>query len=149
MDRTVISNAGEAGLVPALLALDWGTSSLRAFLMDRSGNVIAQRASAHGIQNLPEQGVRGFEMAFAEMCGDWVGRWPGLPVVASGMVGSAQGWKEAPYVVCPADTDGLAGIQELAGNATGLFYMTEEGQEGRNAWLEKREPDFSKFRQRP
>jgi naphthoate synthase len=48
-----------------------------------------------------------------------------------------------------ADTDGLAGIQELAGNATGLFYMTEEGQEGRNAWLEKRPPDFSKFRQRP
>ena len=48
-----------------------------------------------------------------------------------------------------ADTDGLAGIQELAGNATSLFYMTEEGQEGRNAWLEKRPPDFAKFRQRP
>jgi naphthoate synthase len=48
-----------------------------------------------------------------------------------------------------ADTDGLAGIQELAGNATGLFYMTEEGQEGRNAWLEKRPPDFTKYRRRP
>jgi len=48
-----------------------------------------------------------------------------------------------------ADTDGLAGIQELAGNATGLFYMTEEGQEGRNAWLERRPPDFAKFRKRP
>ncbi len=48
-----------------------------------------------------------------------------------------------------ADTDGLAGIQELAGQATGLFYMTAEGQEGRNAWLEKRPPDFSKFRRRP
>ncbi|MDD2884653.1 MAG: 1,4-dihydroxy-2-naphthoyl-CoA synthase [Dechloromonas sp.] len=48
-----------------------------------------------------------------------------------------------------ADTDGLAGIQELAGNATGLFYMTEEGQEGRNAWLERRPPDFKKYRQRP
>lgn len=48
-----------------------------------------------------------------------------------------------------ADTDGLAGIQELAGNATALFYMTEEGQEGRNAWLEKRPPDFSKFPRRP
>jgi len=48
-----------------------------------------------------------------------------------------------------ADTDGLAGIQELAGNATALFYMTEEGQEGRNAWLEKRSPDFSKFPRRP
>jgi len=48
-----------------------------------------------------------------------------------------------------ADTDGLAGIQELAGNTTALFYMSEEGQEGRNAFLEKRQPDFSKFRRRP
>lgn len=48
-----------------------------------------------------------------------------------------------------ADTDGLAGIQELAGNATGLFYMSKEGQEGRNAWLERRPPDFGKYRKRP
>ena len=48
-----------------------------------------------------------------------------------------------------ADTDGLAGIQELAGNATALFYMTEEGQEGRDAFLEKRPPDFSKYPRRP
>jgi len=44
-----------------------------------------------------------------------------------------------------ADCDGQAGLQELAGDATLLFYMTEEGQEGRNAFLEKRAPDFSKF----
>ncbi|QNI67385.1 naphthoate synthase [Synechococcus sp. BMK-MC-1] len=42
-----------------------------------------------------------------------------------------------------AETDGLAGIQELAGQATHLFYRTDEGQEGRNAFLEKRDPDFS------
>jgi naphthoate synthase len=48
-----------------------------------------------------------------------------------------------------ADTDGLAGIQELAGNATALFYMTPEAQEGRDAWLEKRSPDYSKFPKRP
>lgn len=48
-----------------------------------------------------------------------------------------------------ADTDGLAGIQELAGNATGLFYQTKEGQEGRDAFLEKRPPDFSRFGRRP
>ncbi len=48
-----------------------------------------------------------------------------------------------------ADTDGLSGIQELAGNATALFYMTAEGQEGRNAFNEKRPPDFSKYTRRP
>lgn len=48
-----------------------------------------------------------------------------------------------------ADTDGMAGIQELAGNATALFYMTPEGQEGRNAFVEKRRPDFSKYPRRP
>jgi naphthoate synthase len=44
-----------------------------------------------------------------------------------------------------ADCDGQAGLQELAGNATMLFYMSEEGQEGRDAYLEKRKPDFSRF----
>ena len=48
-----------------------------------------------------------------------------------------------------ADCDGQAGLQELAGNATLLFYMTEEAQEGRNAFIEKRPPDFRKFPYRP
>lgn len=48
-----------------------------------------------------------------------------------------------------ADSDGLAGIQELAGNATGLFYQSAEAQEGRDAFLEKRAPDFGPFRRRP
>jgi naphthoate synthase len=48
-----------------------------------------------------------------------------------------------------AADDGLAGIQQLAGDATMLFYMSEEGQEGRNAYVEKRNPDFSKYPRRP
>jgi naphthoate synthase len=48
-----------------------------------------------------------------------------------------------------ARTDGEAGIQELAGNATLLYYMSEEAQEGRNAYVEKRPPDFSRFRRLP
>jgi naphthoate synthase len=48
-----------------------------------------------------------------------------------------------------AETDGQAGIQELAGNATLLYYMSEEAQEGRNAYLERRKPDFSKFPRLP
>jgi naphthoate synthase len=48
-----------------------------------------------------------------------------------------------------AADDGLAGIQQLAGDATMLFYMTEEGQEGRNAYQQRRPPDFSRFPRRP
>ncbi len=48
-----------------------------------------------------------------------------------------------------ADCDGQAGLQELAGNATLLFYLTEEGKEGKNAFLEKRKPNFKKFRRLP
>jgi naphthoate synthase len=48
-----------------------------------------------------------------------------------------------------ADTDGLAGLQELAGNATLLYYLSEEAREGRDAFLEKRPPDFSRFPRLP
>ena len=48
-----------------------------------------------------------------------------------------------------ADTDGLAGVQQLAGDATLLYYMSEEAQEGRDAYVEKRDPDFTRFPRRP
>lgn len=101
---------------PHLLALDWGTSSLRAYLM-QNANIVDVRQSDHGIQRLPCAGVPGFEQAFAAVAGDWVQRWPTLPMVASGMVGSAQGWREAPYVRCPADVQMLAqhGIRVASG----------------------------------
>ena len=94
-------------MTPQLLALDWGTSSLRAFLMC-DGKITETRQSGHGIQRLPQPGIPGYEQAFAEIAADWLRQWPQLPVVASGMVGSAQGWKEAPYVRCPADLRALA-----------------------------------------
>jgi 2-dehydro-3-deoxygalactonokinase len=100
-----------------LLALDWGTSSLRAFLM-HDGKVIDTRQSGHGIQHLPVAGETGFEKAFAAIAGDWVGQQPDIAVVASGMVGSAQGWREAPYVACPADIEMLA--QNQVSVASGL-----------------------------
>jgi len=96
----------------ALIALDWGTSSLRAYLFDAAGQVLATRSSPAGIMNLPrsaEQG--GFDAAFDDVCGAWLKHAPHLPAIAAGMVGSAQGWLEAPYVDAPANADALvAGI---------------------------------------
>jgi naphthoate synthase len=48
-----------------------------------------------------------------------------------------------------AGVDGLAGVQHLAGDATLLYYMSEEAQEGRDAFVHKREPDFTRFPKRP
>jgi 2-dehydro-3-deoxygalactonokinase len=96
----------------ALIALDWGTTSLRAYLYDATGEVLATRASTAGIMNLPlsaEQG--GFDAAFDDACRAWLEQAPAVPVIAAGMVGSAQGWVEAPYVDAPANANALvAGI---------------------------------------
>ena len=126
---------GRTGVGASLIALDWGTSSLRGFLMGRDGRVLDQRANAHGIQNLPMPGITGFEQAFADLCGDWLAAHPGLPVVAGGMVGSAQGWREAPYVRCPADTTTLASqaipVESASGSriliAPGVLYDPPSG----------------------
>nr|WP_321526877.1 2-dehydro-3-deoxygalactonokinase [uncultured Cohaesibacter sp.] len=91
-----------------LIALDWGTSSLRAYLLE-DGKVLDKRQSPFGIQHLPAPGgVKGYEAAFESICGDWRKQYPDVAVVTGGMVGSAQGWSEAPYVRCPADLGDLA-----------------------------------------
>ena len=98
-----------------LIALDWGTSSLRAYRLGPAGVVLEQRALASGIMHLPSEprdiaGVRssdGFELAFDAACGDWLDAEPNLPVIACGMVGSAQGWSEAAYRNTPVDVASL------------------------------------------
>ena len=92
---------------PQLIAFDWGSSRLRAFLLC-DGEVLATRESAHGILHLPRRGPEGFAEALAALAGDWLARWPQLPLLACGMVGSAQGWREVPYLNCPADLTQLA-----------------------------------------
>jgi len=92
----------------ALIALDWGTTALRAYLFDAAGGVLDTRASTAGIMNLPRAAHEGgFDDAFDAVCGAWLERAPQLPVIAAGMVGSAQGWQEAPYVETPASPDAL------------------------------------------
>lgn len=112
-------NEASGAPAPALLALDWGTTSLRAFLMGE-GRVLQERHAADGIQQLGGQDPLLFEQALARIAGDWLAQWPGLPVVACGMVGSAQGWREAPYAPTPADPQSLGAhcVKVKAGDAT-------------------------------
>jgi len=91
----------------ALIGLDWGTSSLRAFRYDGQGQILEHRHSNHGITQLPVAGEAGFAQALAFIAGDWLLTYPDAAVVACGMVGSAQGWREAAYVQIPATASQL------------------------------------------
>lgn len=79
---------------PYLIGLDWGTSSLRAYLMGEGGSVMDTRSRPWGVRQLP---AGGFEAALADI----VAGWPALPLIAAGMVGSRGGWREAPYLPLP------------------------------------------------
>lgn len=89
-----------------LLALDWGSTRLRAFLLGAQGEVLATRQSDQGASTL--QGPAAFARALADVAGDWRAEHAGLPVLACGMVGSQHGWREAAYAPCPADAAALA-----------------------------------------
>lgn len=82
-----------------LIALDWGTTSLRAVLMDSRGETLREASSTDGILSAVE---RGFPQVFDSTVGGWLQDYPESAVLAAGMIGSRQGWCEAPYVPCPA-----------------------------------------------
>jgi 2-dehydro-3-deoxygalactonokinase len=110
---------------PSLIGLDWGTSSLRAFLMT-DGRAVETRHSRDGVQSLSGRADE-FERVFAAIAGDWLRRWPALPVVACGMVGSAQGWREAPYARCPVDARALAAHGARVASAAGAEVLIAPG----------------------
>ena len=83
-------------VTPAWIAVDWGTSKLRAWAMSGDGKVLAEASSDEGMSKLPREG---FEPALVRLIAPWLAGTP--PVVACGMVGSRQGWCEAPYRTVP------------------------------------------------
>lgn len=90
---------------PTAILIDWGTTNFRAWLSDAEGKAMGRREAPCGIMQVPSGG---FPQALEKELGDWRAAHPGLPVLMSGMVGSKQGWAEAPYAPCPA------GIVDLA-----------------------------------
>jgi len=88
----------------ALIGVDWGTSNFRAFLLDAAGTILDRRAGPHGILTVADGK---FGRVLTARIGEWLadGR---LPILMSGMIGSRQGWVEAPYAATPAGLSDLA-----------------------------------------
>lgn len=87
----------------SFIAVDWGTTNLRAFLVDQSGHIQAQRDSDRGMLKLSSAE---FESVLSDLLGDWLT--PDLPIYMAGMVGSRGGWQEVPYQHCPIKLDDLS-----------------------------------------
>lgn len=88
-----------------LIALDWGTTRARAFLISETGEVLQRRIADQGIQSVP---AGGYPAAFEALAGDFRRAAPDAAIVLAGMVGSRNGWIEAPYVACPASPAEIA-----------------------------------------
>jgi 2-dehydro-3-deoxygalactonokinase len=116
---------------PALIAIDWGSSSFRAYLMSEEGHVLDEVASGDGIGAVA---AGAYPATLKRLIGKWLDA-RDLPIIASGMVGSRHGWREAPYVRCPAGPRAVAShLMQVEADgrrvvlAPGLSYVDEAGQ---------------------
>jgi 2-dehydro-3-deoxygalactonokinase len=106
-----------------VIAIDWGTTGFRAYRLSSTGDISDSRAAAKGILSVP---AGRFPDVLEEQVGDWIAQGE-APIVMSGMVGSRQGWVEAPYVQCPA------GFAEIAAAMREVRW--KEGENRRRAWI--------------
>lgn len=106
-----------------VVIVDWGTTSLRAMLVDGAGNTLAQTESRSGIQFIEDNR---FEEALLAAIHPWLDEHGALPVLALGMITSKNGWVEVPYVPCPATPADLAGgmIRRSLPNGSDLFFLS-------------------------
>ena len=109
---------------PAAVCIDWGTSSFRAYLVKPDGTILERSESARGILTV----ARGeHEALLAGIIGGWLSG--GAPrIVMSGMIGSRQGWLEAPYAPCPAGLQEIAAAMEKASQTylKGILETTKD-----------------------
>lgn len=98
----------------ALIALDWGTTTFRAWLLDSAGAVLDRVRSDDGALTVSERAdsalvrAAAFADVFARLCRPWLAEHPGVPVLCAGMAGSNHGWAEAGYLDVPAELGELA-----------------------------------------
>ena len=104
-----------------LIALDWGTTSLRGYLVDVHGKILEKTSSAEGILSIPDSR---FSEALARLLDSFSKKTADCPIIASGMITSRQGWLETPYVECPVSASDLARqLQPLKTNEFGTVWF--------------------------
>jgi len=91
--------------MPVLIGVDWGTSSFRAYLINRDGGVVDFISTAEGILSVRDGD---FESVFERLLADWLRDYSSLPVLLSGMITSKNGWFEVDYVQVPAEVSSIA-----------------------------------------
>lgn len=102
-----------SGRDAALLALDWGTTTFRAWLLDGAGSVLDSIRTGDGALTVSgrtdsdRERATAFEGTFRTLCRPWLDEHPGVPVLCAGMAGSNHGWAEAGYLDVPAELSGL------------------------------------------
>ncbi len=118
----------------ALIGVDWGTTSCRAYLFDADGAIIDSRADGHGTLSLTARGATAFDAELTRLVGDWAHE-RAVPIIACGMVGSAQGWAEAHYASLPADLADVparaARVASRLGTVTILPGVMQPARDGR------------------
>ncbi|MEM6616066.1 MAG: 2-dehydro-3-deoxygalactonokinase [Pseudomonadota bacterium] len=82
------------------ILIDWGTTNLRAWLVDQSGHRVDSEQSESGLRSIVD---RDFEAPLSKLVSDWVDQYSISAIVMAGMVGARTGWHEAPYVPCPTE----------------------------------------------
>ena len=115
---------------PKLIAVDWGTSSLRVYVVGDKGDVLETLERPQGILAVTDQR---FEAALKEALALLAGHTEEVPILLSGMIGSRQGWIEAPYVKCPASINDLAAQTVSVENALGRTIKLVPGLETRSS----------------
>lgn len=100
----IIPGMNRLNTTPALLALDWGKTRIKAYLVSPDGEIIDTRTGLLGVQKVADHR---FVEALHTLCGDWLNNWPEMPILACGMIGSREGLCETPFASTPTIPAGL------------------------------------------
>ena len=91
--------------VPSLIAIDWGTTNRRAYLLNHEGIILDSYVDGDGLTNIRDGA---YEASLKVLAAPWVAQWGSLPILMSGMIGASTGWLDAGYCLVPVDSEGLS-----------------------------------------